>query len=88
MDAAMWRMPIVLRCLPSCDEPIVGVIYSEGTTVFSWPSASGTISVIPGTTYQLTVEILRNDLGSASERVTAIRIDGVDIGGCNPDGGD
>jgi hypothetical protein len=70
--------------VPACDAPVIAVIYSSGTTAFSSPSASGTVDLIPGSTYNVQVEILRNDLGSASERVTAIRVDGVDIGGCNP----
>jgi len=34
------------------------------------------------------VEVLRNDLGSDSERVSAIQFDGTSMGDCNPDGGD
>ena len=33
-------------------------------------------------------QVLRNDLASSAEKVTAIRVDGVDLGECNPDGGD
>jgi hypothetical protein len=77
-----------LCAVPMCTAPIVAVAYSQGTTVYSSPSAATTVDVIPGETYNIRVEILRNDLGSASERVTAIRVGGTDIGGCNPDGGD
>ena len=74
--------------IPSCSKKMTAMVYSEGTTAMSAPSATGQINVVPGELYLVKVEILRNDLGSASERVTAIRVDGVDIGGCNPDGGD
>ena len=48
----------------------------------------GTITVQPGITYAVKVEILRNDLGSSSEKVRDITLDGKSIGDCNPDGGD
>ena len=64
------------------------MVASEGSTAYYSPSASATMDVTPNELFAVTVEILRNDLGSASERVTAIRIDGVKIGDCNPDGGD
>jgi hypothetical protein len=38
--------------------------------------------------YDLKVEILRNDLGGAHERVSSIKLDGTTVGSCNPDGGD
>ena len=34
------------------------------------------------------VEVLRNDLGSADEKVSSIKLNGTPIGSCNPDGGD
>jgi len=34
------------------------------------------------------VEVLRNDLGSSNEKVSSIKIGGVELGECNPDGGD
>ena len=34
------------------------------------------------------VEVLRNDLGEANEKVTSIKLNGTPIGSCNPDGGD
>ena len=77
-----------LCALPECSEPIVVMVYSEGNVAKYSPSASGSVSVVPGQNYQIKVEVLRNDLGSASERVADIRIDGVSVGSCNPDGGD
>ena len=61
------------------------MIYSPGKTV---QPNTGNITVQPGLKYAVNVEILRNDLGSWSERVTDITLDGTSIGGCNPDGGD
>ena len=49
---------------------------------------SGTITVQPGLQYSVNVEILRNDLASSSEKVQDITLDGISIGGCNPDGSD
>jgi hypothetical protein len=73
----------------SCDTPITVMVYSSGTTVYQSPSATGmTTAITSGEIYSVQVEVLRNDLGSASERVTSIYIDGMDLGGCNPDGGD
>ena len=69
-------------------------MYASGTSAQYSPSATGTATgLTPGQTYQMVVELLRNDLGSASERATAIRVGEqggalTDIGGCNPDGGD
>ena len=34
-------------------------------------------AVVPGATYDLQIEVLRNDLASSDEKVTAIRVDGV-----------
>ena len=64
------------------------MVYSEGSSKSSTPSASGVATVTKGATYALQIEVLRNDLADASEKVEAIRVDGVDIGECNPDGGD
>ena len=80
--------------------PIVVMAYSPGTTPEYHPSASATAAVTAGTRYTITVEVLREDLGDASEYVAAIRIgdDGVlpgeagtallNLGACHPDGGD
>ena len=34
------------------------------------------------------MEVLRNDLGHAHEKVVDVTLDGQSIGGCNPNGGD
>ena len=57
------------------------MVYSEGTTAQG--TMTGQAQVTTGVAYFLTIEVLRNDMGSSGERVTAIRVDGVDIGGCN-----
>ena len=65
---------------------VTQVIYSEGTAAQT--NNAGTITVVPGVTYIVSMEILRNDLGSSSERVVDVTLDGTSIGGCNPDGHD
>jgi len=75
--------------LTDCPAPtnITKVIYTtnaEGTL----RDNRGNITVQPGVRYTVSVEILRNDLGSSGERVQDITLDGSSIGGCNPDGGD
>lgn len=50
---------------------------------------SKTYTVKRGATYVVQkFEVLRNDLGGASEKVTSIKVNGVELGECNPDGGD
>ena len=49
-------------------EAFVLMVYSEGTTAMTSPSATGMASVVANEMYELTIEILRNDLGSASEK--------------------
>lgn len=51
---------------------------------------NGTIKVHPNTNYNVTVEILRNDLASRkpNEYVKSIKLDGYEMGECQPDGGD
>ena len=46
--------------------------------------------MIKGVTYTVKVEVLRNDLGHASEKVRSIKLDGKDVfaSGCNPPGND
>ena len=46
------------------------------------------MKVYRGIEYNIKVEVLRNDLQSYSERVSAIVLNGETIGNCNPDGGD
>ena len=72
--------------VPPPQESIVVMVYTDGTT--AQDVQTGTATVVPGATYTIKTEILRNDLGSADERVTSILVDGVELGGCNPDGGD
>jgi hypothetical protein len=62
------------------------VIHTGATVV---TDNTGTLSLVAGTQYSLTFEILRNDLGQSSEKVTDVLVAGNSIGGeCNPDGGD
>jgi len=42
----------------------------------------------PNKSYYVKIEILRNDLGQASEYATGIEVNGVSVGQCHPDGGD
>ena len=71
--------------LPILVAVVTKVIYT-GNTVKRFNS--GTITVQPGLQYSVNVEILRNDLASSSEKVQDITLDGISIGGCNPDGND
>ena len=69
------------------------MIYAEGRNE-SWngkptrASYEDTITVVPHLKYELQIEVLRNDLGHPSERVSDITMNGVGVGGCNPDGDD
>jgi hypothetical protein len=49
---------------------------------------SGAILVEKGRSYTATVEVLRSDLGDASEYVRRISLGGQELGECHPDGGD
>lgn len=62
------------------------MVFGEGKT--AKPIYESIINVVPNVTYDVNVEVLRNDLGSHSEKVTKITLDDVIIGDCNPDGGD
>ena len=53
---------------------VTEVVASTGTATRRYND--GTITVQPGITYAVKVEILRNDLGSSSERVRDITLDG------------
>ena len=73
--------------------PVVAMAYTAGSLTNLQASQTGpvtaTATVIPGVTYNVKTEILRNDLGHGrSEMVTSILVDGVELGECNPDGGD
>ena len=51
------------------------------------------VPVTEGVTYDVKIEVLRNDLGSVGKRVASIKIEGQEVGmmynyACNPDGGD
>jgi hypothetical protein len=65
---------------------VVKVVYTEGTTPQG--DNTGTIDVTPHQKYAIKFEILRNDLGDASEYVTDVLVDGASLGSCHPDGGD
>jgi len=67
-------------------QPVVVMVYRAGET--SQKVQTGTANVTAGVTYDIKTEILRNGLGSASERVTKISVDGHQLGGCNPNGKD
>ena len=67
------------------------MIYDEGKSPGEdnlRASYEGTITVVPNLRYELKVEVLRNDLGRKDEKVSDITMNGVIIGGCNPDGDD
>ena len=61
-------------------------VYSDGKTLKT--DNKGTLYVEKNVPYKITYEVLRNDLGDASEMVSDVIIDGKSIGSCNPDGGD
>jgi hypothetical protein len=46
------------------------------------------INVYPGKVYLVSVEVLRNGLGNDDDKVSKIRLNGNNIGTCNPDGSD
>ena len=46
------------------------------------------IKVYPGKVYRVGVEVLRNGLANADAKVSKIRLNGENIGTCNPDGSD
>ena len=61
------------------------VVYSSGSTRKT--ENKGVVDVLKNTPYRVRFEILRNDLDSASEKVTEVLVDDQDLGECNPDGG-
>ena len=67
-------------------EMIKHMVYGEGKQTKR--TYESTINVVPFVDYYLKIEVLRNDLESDDERVSKITIDGVEVGDCNPDGGD
>ena len=68
------------------------VLYKEGKTPSKQRIIQATykdvFNVYPGVDYSVKVEVLRNDLGSSSEKVSRIALNGHTIGDCNPDGDD
>jgi hypothetical protein len=48
----------------------------------------GTITVTPNRPYMAKYEVLRSDLGDSDEKVKEVTLDGQNIGGCQPPGGD
>ena len=62
------------------------VIYGKGKT--NKDTYEDKLKVHPGTLYYIKVEVLQNDLGHASEKVSAITLNDINIGDCNPDGED
>jgi hypothetical protein len=72
--------------VPGPTDVIEQVIFSSGTEAKA--SNTGQIGVFPGVLYKVQMEVLRNDLSSADEKVVDVKLDGSSIGGCNPDGAD
>ena len=75
-------------CMPLARTPIVWVAPATSDTT---PTITQHVAVEAGMVYEVAVEILRNDLGDASEKVAWIKIDDQEITGgegCKPDGGD
>ena len=74
-------MYLIVLCLCGA----AAYVYTEGNVALL--DNPGTISVEAGF-YTVEMDILRNDLSGASEYVIDVTLDGVSVGGCNPDGGD
>ena len=74
--------------MPSPSKVIQHVIYGQGTTPTEEATYEDKLKVHPDTLYNIKVEVLRNDLGGASEKVSAITLNDINIGDCNPDGED
>lgn len=89
-SAAPTPAPTPLPSAAPTHASAIVVIYGEGTGSYQseGKTYTGTISVTPGVKYSVALEVLRNDLASASEYVKDVTLDGTSIGGCNPDGGD
>ena len=80
------KLESISTTMPNDKAIIQHVIYAEGKTPTSW--IGSIINVVPYVPYSLKVEVLRNDLAGTEEKVSNIKLDGVTIGDCNPDGGD
>lgn len=69
--------------------PAMAMVYSSGTSASNSPAATGTVDLVVGAAYSVAIEVLRNDLGGQSEKITAVYIgSGSSLGECNPDGDD
>jgi hypothetical protein len=78
---SLWDTP------PLAPHIIIDVIYSGGDIAHA--SNTGVIDgLLAGQAYSIQFEILQCDLGGSSERVTGVTLDGVELGACNPTGGD
>ena len=64
------------------------MVYGEGRDDKILSTYYSNINVVPDIDYYMQIEVLRNDLGDNGERVSKITVDGVDVGDCDPDGGD
>ena len=64
------------------------MVYGEGKDDKIKSTYESHIKVEPDVDYYMKIEVLRNDLGDSGERVSKITIDGVNVGDCDPDGGD
>ena len=64
------------------------MVYGEGRDDKIMSTYYSNINVVPDIDYYMQIEVLRNDLGDNGERVSKITVDGVDVGDCDPDGGD
>merc|ERR1712193_25117 len=63
------------------------IIYTEGTTP-QFDNTGEIPGAVPGLEYDVSVEVLRSDLGSSDEYVSDITLEGKSLGSCNPDGND
>ena len=88
--------PCTLRTHAPTGGTLVQIIYKAGKNSQSQSQRNaeiitGSISVSKGVQYSVTAEVLRNDMGSSSEKLVSITLDGVQMlprGGCNPPGSD
>jgi len=67
-------------------QAITQVVFSEGTVAKT--ENAGSIHAQPGVTYEVSFELLRNDLGGVDEKALDVIVDGLHMGECNPDGED
>ena len=65
------------------DSKISKVLYA--TNYDNSPYATD-FNVYPGKSYSVSIKVLRNGLGNADAKVSKIKLNGQNIGECNPDG--